>query len=61
MINMTLKWHHKNISNKITVSIKFWESLNMFSSSFDCDCTLLLISKLIQAIFLALNVISVKL
>jgi hypothetical protein len=24
MINMALKWHHKNISNKITVFIEFW-------------------------------------
>jgi hypothetical protein len=24
MINMALKWHHKNISNKISVFIEFW-------------------------------------
>jgi hypothetical protein len=40
MINLTLKWHHKNISNKITIFIEFWCSLDMLFSSFDCDCTL---------------------
>jgi hypothetical protein len=39
IINMALKWHHKNISNKITVFIEFWRLLNMFFGSFDCDCT----------------------
>ncbi len=39
MINMALKWHHKNIFNKITVFIKFWWLPNMFFGSFDCDYT----------------------
>jgi hypothetical protein len=39
MINMTLKWHHKNIFNKIAVFIKFWWLPNVFFGSFDCDCT----------------------
>jgi len=39
MINMALKWHHKNISNKITIFIEFWELPNMFFGSFDCDYT----------------------
>jgi hypothetical protein len=34
------KWYHKNISNKITIFIKFWCSPDMLVSSFDCDCTL---------------------
>jgi len=29
MINMALKWHHKNISNKIIVFIEFWQSPNV--------------------------------
>jgi hypothetical protein len=39
MINMTLKWHHKNISNKITVFIKLWQSFDMFFGLIDCDYT----------------------
>jgi hypothetical protein len=39
MISMALKWHHKNIFNKITVFVKFWQSPNMFFDSFDCDYT----------------------
>jgi len=39
MINMALKWHHKNISNKITVFIKFRWLLDMFFGLFDCDYT----------------------
>jgi len=39
MINMALKWHHKNISNKIIIFIEFWWSLDMFFSLFDCDYT----------------------
>ncbi len=35
MINMTLKWHHKNISNKITILIEFWYLLDMFFRLFD--------------------------
>jgi hypothetical protein len=38
-INMALKWHHKNISNKSILFIEFWWSLDMFFGSFDCDCT----------------------
>jgi hypothetical protein len=30
MINMTFKWHHKNISNKIIVFIDFWHLPNVF-------------------------------
>jgi hypothetical protein len=37
MINMTLKWHHKNISNQITIFIKFWQSPNVVFGSFDYD------------------------
>jgi hypothetical protein len=37
MINMTLKWHHKNISNKITIFIEFWWWLDVFLGSFECD------------------------
>jgi len=29
MINMALKWHHKNISNNFTIFIKFWRLPNM--------------------------------
>jgi hypothetical protein len=36
---MALKWHHKNISNKIIVVIEFWWSLDTFFGLFDCDCT----------------------
>jgi hypothetical protein len=39
MIQMALKWQHKNISNKIIVFIEFWWSPNVFFGSFDCDCT----------------------
>jgi hypothetical protein len=39
MINMALKWHHKNISNEVTILKKFWQSFNMFFGSFDCDYT----------------------
>jgi len=39
MINMPLKWHHKNKSNKIAIFIKFWQLLDMFFGSIDCDCT----------------------
>jgi hypothetical protein len=42
MINMSLKWHHKNISNKIIIFIKFWRSPNMLFGLFDYDCTQLL-------------------
>jgi hypothetical protein len=37
MINMALKWHHKNITNKIIVFIEFWWSPNFFDS-FDYEC-----------------------
>jgi hypothetical protein len=37
MINMALKWHHKNISNKIIIFIKFWQSPDVLFGSFDCD------------------------
>jgi len=37
MINMVLKWHHKNISNKIIVFIKFWWSPDVFFGSFYYD------------------------
>jgi hypothetical protein len=40
MITMALKWHHKNISNKIIILIEFWWSHNVFFGSFDCDYTL---------------------
>jgi len=40
MTNMALKWHHKNISNKIIIFIKFWRSLNVLFGSFDYDYTL---------------------
>jgi hypothetical protein len=36
---MTLKWHHKNISNKITIFIEFWQLLEVFFGSFDYDYT----------------------
>jgi hypothetical protein len=36
MINMALKWHHKNISNKVTNLKEFWRLSNMVFSSFDC-------------------------
>jgi hypothetical protein len=39
IIDMTLKWHHKNISNKIIVFIKFWQLPNVFFSLFNCDYT----------------------
>jgi hypothetical protein len=39
MINMALKWYHKNISNKITVFIEFWWSPDVLFGSFDCDYT----------------------
>jgi hypothetical protein len=38
-INMALKWHHKNTSNKIIVFIEFWQSSDVFFDSLDCDCT----------------------
>jgi hypothetical protein len=37
MINMALKWHHKSIPNKIIISIKFGQPLDVFFGSFDCD------------------------
>ncbi len=40
MINMALKWHHKNISNKIIDFINFWWSHDVLFGSFDCDYTL---------------------
>jgi hypothetical protein len=39
MINMALKWHHKNISNKIIVFIEFRLSPNMLFGLFDYDYT----------------------
>jgi hypothetical protein len=39
MINMALKWHHKNIYNKIIVFINFWQVPNVFFASFDYDYT----------------------
>jgi len=39
MITMTLKWHHKNISNKIIVLKKIWQLFDMVFGSFDFDCT----------------------
>jgi len=39
MINMTLDWHHKNISNKIIIFIEFWRFPDVFFDSFDCDFT----------------------
>ncbi len=39
MINMALKWHHKNVFNKIIIFIEFWWSPNMFFGPFDCDYT----------------------
>jgi hypothetical protein len=36
---MALKWHHKNISNKIVVFIEFWQLLDVFFGSIDCDYT----------------------
>jgi hypothetical protein len=38
MINMALKWHHKNISNKIVVLIEFLRSPNVLFGLFDYDC-----------------------
>ncbi len=38
-INMVLKWHHKNISNKIIIFIKFWRSPDVLFDLFNCDCT----------------------
>jgi hypothetical protein len=40
MINMALKWHHKNIYFKITILKEFWGLFNMVFSLFDCECTL---------------------
>jgi len=40
LIHMTLKWHHKNMSNKITIVIEFWWLPNVLFGSFDCDYTL---------------------
>jgi hypothetical protein len=48
MINMALKWHHKDISNKIAVFIKFWSLFDMFFGSFDCDCTLMHIQQILK-------------
>ncbi len=39
MIIMGLKWHHKNISNKIIVFKELWRVLHMVFGLFDCDCT----------------------
>ncbi len=39
MINMALKWYHKNISNKIIIFSEFWQSPNVLFDSFDCDYT----------------------
>jgi hypothetical protein len=39
MINIAFKWHHKNISNKITNFIKIWQLPDLLFGSFDCDCT----------------------
>jgi hypothetical protein len=38
---MALKWHHKNISNKITIFIEFWRLPSVLFDSFDCDYTFL--------------------
>jgi hypothetical protein len=40
-INMTLKWNHKNIYNKIIVFVEFWWLPNLLFGSFDCDYTLI--------------------
>jgi hypothetical protein len=40
MIDMALKWHHKNISNKIIIFIEFWWSPNVLFGLLDCDYTL---------------------
>jgi len=40
MINKALKWHHKNISNKIIVFIEFLWSPDVLFGLFDCDYTL---------------------
>ncbi len=40
MITKALKWHHKNISNKITAFIEFWQAPDVLFGSFDCDCIL---------------------
>jgi hypothetical protein len=40
MIIMASKWHHKNISNKITVLKEFQWLFDMVFGLFDCDCTL---------------------
>ncbi len=37
MLNMALKWHHKNISNNIIIFVEFWRLPDMFFGSFDCD------------------------
>jgi hypothetical protein len=39
MINMALKWHHKNIPNKITIFIEFGQPLDVLFGLFDCDYT----------------------
>ncbi len=39
MITIALKWHHKNIFNKITILNFFWQSSNIVFCSFDCDST----------------------
>ncbi len=39
IINMTLKWHNKNISNKIIVFIEFWQLPDVLFVLFDYDCT----------------------
>jgi hypothetical protein len=44
MINLALKWHHKNISNKVIVLKEFWQSFNMVFDLFDCDYTLFHVS-----------------
>jgi hypothetical protein len=36
-INMALKWHHKNIFNKIIVFTNFWQLVDVLFDSFDCD------------------------
>jgi len=38
MINMALKSHQKNISNKIIVLKEFERSYDMGFGLFDCDC-----------------------
>jgi hypothetical protein len=39
MINMTLKWHQKNITNKIIIFIEIWYWLIVFFDLFDYECT----------------------